>query len=49
MLDYWLGKGLDFHSKLQPDALQYGLKGGKARIALAGQLRYKLSRLSCVS
>ena len=33
---YWLGKGLDLHGKLQPNALQYGLKSGKARIALAG-------------
>ena len=37
MSDYWLGKGLDLHGKLQPDALQHGLKGGKARIALSGQ------------
>jgi len=32
-----LGKGLDLHGELQADALQHGLKGGKARIALAGQ------------
>lgn len=34
---YSLRNGLDLHGKLQADALQHGLKGGKARIALAGQ------------
>ena len=34
---YSLGQGLDLHGKLQPDALQHGIKGGKARIALSGQ------------
>ena len=32
-----LGQRFDLHGKLQPDALQHGLKGGKARIAFAGQ------------
>ena len=34
---YLLDKGPDIHGKLQPDAFQHGLKGGKARIAFAGQ------------